>query len=205
MLTKSELRKKAREIRHSLDMQKISEKIVENIKKNEIYKQSKHVMIFYPLKHEVNLLGLLENDNFELHSKQSLNQESRLGLPTQQQETINALNVTRDKTFYLPKVDGENMLVCPYKNGDELTESAFKTLEPITTPINPEILDLVFVPALMVDKHLHRLGYGGGFYDKFLSKHSLKSKKIVAIPSALMVEKLPSEDFDAKIDVTICE
>lgn len=171
MLTKSELRKKAREIRHSLDMEKISEEIVKNIRKNEIYLQAKHVMIFYPLKHEVNLLGLLDDN----------------------------------KNFYLPKVDGENMLVCPYKDGDELTESAFKTLEPLTTPINPEILDLVFVPALMVDKHLHRLGYGGGFYDKFLSKHALKSKKIVAIPSALITQKLPSESFDVKICALISD
>lgn len=171
MQTKSELRKKAKEIRHSLDMKIISEKIVENIKNNEIYKKSQHIMIFYPLIHEVDLLGLLEDD----------------------------------KNFYLPKVDGENMLVCPYKKCDELTISEFKTKEPTTKPISPEILDLVFVPALMVDKDNHRLGYGGGFYDKFLSKHALNSKKIVAIPSALIVKKLPSESFDAKIDVTINE
>lgn len=171
MQTKLELRKKAKEIRHSLNMKKISEKIVENIRKNEIYKQSKNIMIFYPLKHEVDLRGLFEDN----------------------------------KNFYLPKVDGENMLVCPYKNGDKLTESAFKTLEPITTPVNPEIIDLVFVPALMVDENNHRLGYGGGFYDKFLSNHALNSNKIVAIPSALIVKKLPSESFDAKIDAIICE
>lgn len=171
MQTKSELRKKAKEIRNSLDMGKISEKIIKNIKENEIYKQSKNIMIFYPLKHEVNLLELLDDN----------------------------------KNFYLPKVDGENMHVCPYKNGDKLTESTFKTLEPITTAINPEILDLVFVPALMIDEENHRLGYGGGFYDKFLSKHALNSKKIVAIPSALRIKNLPSESFDVKIDVTICE
>lgn len=169
MQTKSELRKKAKEIRHSLDMKKISEKIVENIRKNEIYKQSKNIMIFYPLKHEVDLLGLLEDD----------------------------------KNFYLPKVDGENMLVCPYTKGDELTISEFKTEEPITTPISPELLDLVFVPALLVDEDSHRLGYGGGFYDKFLSKHALNSKKIVAIPNALIVKKLPSESFDIKIHLVI--
>lgn len=171
MPSKKELRIKAKEIRHSLDMEKISEKIVQNIKENEIYKKSQHIMIFYPLKHELNLLGLLEND----------------------------------KNFYLPKVNGEKLLVCPYKKGDELTISDFNTQEPTTKAIDPEILDLVFVPALMVDKNNHRLGYGGGFYDKFLSKHALNSKRIVAIPNALIVEKLPSESFDAKIDVTICE
>ena len=171
MQDKKELRKIAKKIRSSLDIKTISDGIVEQIKQCETYQNAQNIMIFYPLGHEVNLLGLL-NDK---------------------------------KNFYLPKVDGENLLVCPYKSGDELTLSSFKTEEPITKPVSPEILDLVFVPALMVDRHNRRLGYGGGFYDKFLSKNALISKKIVAIPSALLVENLPSEAFDVKIDITICE
>jgi len=171
MQDKKELRKKAKEIRHSLDMENISEKIVENILKLDIYKTAQHIMIFYPLKHEVNLLKLLEDG----------------------------------KNFYLPRVEGEKLLVCPYNKDDELTISKFKTKEPITAPVDANTLDIVFVPALMADKKLHRLGYGGGFYDKFLSKNALNSTKIVAIPNALIVEKLPSEHFDAKIDIIICE
>jgi 5-formyltetrahydrofolate cyclo-ligase len=171
MLTKNELRKKANEIRKSLDMKRISEKIVENISNSEIYKKAQHVMIFYPIGHEVNLLALLKDN----------------------------------KTFYLPKVHGDQLLVCPYREGDKLIISEFKTQEPTTEPIDAEVLDIVFVPALMVDKNLHRLGYGGGFYDRFLSQNAENSTKIVAIPSALITDKLPSESFDAKIDVTICE
>lgn len=172
MQEKKELRKKAKEIRKSLDMEPISEKIVGNIFGLKEYVKSKNIMIFYPLGHEVNLLGLLSD---------------------------------RDKNFFLPRVQGEKLLVCPYKMGDELSLSAFKTQEPITEPVDADILDLIFVPALMVDKHLHRLGYGGGFYDKFLSNHASNATKIVAIPSALMVSKLPSESFDAKIDIVVNE
>jgi len=171
MQDKKALRKLAKEIRSSLDIKTISEGIVKRIKECELYKDSQNVMIFYPLGHEVNLLGLL-NDK---------------------------------KNFYLPKVDGENLLVCPYKSGDKLTISSFKTEEPITEPVSPEILDLIFVPALMVDNHNHRLGYGGGFYDKFLAKNALNSKKIVAIPKTLIVNNLPFDNFDVKIDITICE
>jgi len=153
-------------------MQSVSEKIVKNILSLKEYINFKNIMIFYPLGHEVNLLGLLTDS---------------------------------DKHFYLPRVHGEQLLVCPYKMGDELTLSAFKTQEPTTVPVDADILDLIFVPALMVDKHLHRLGYGGGFYDKFLSKHAKNATKIVAIPSNLMVSKLPSESFDAKIDVVVTE
>ncbi len=171
MNDKNELRKNAKKIRNSLDMETLSEKIMQNIKNSEIYKNAKHVMLFYPLKNEVNLLRLLFDN----------------------------------KTFYLPRVEGQNLLVCPYKYGDELKVSDFKTQEPTTSPVNTEILDLIFVPALMIDKNNYRLGYGGGFYDKFLSKIDKNITKSVAIPSALITEKLPTEDFDVKMDVKFCE
>lgn len=171
MIDKKELRKKAKEIRNSLDIKTISEKIVANIKESKIYKKSKHVMIFYPLKNEVNLIELLKDD----------------------------------KNFYLPKVDREKLLVCPYISGDELSISNFNTKEPQSMPVSAEILDIIFVPALMTDKNNNRLGYGGGFYDKFLAQNAKNATKIVAIPNALITEELPTESFDQKIDVTICE
>lgn len=171
MQDKKELRKKAKKIRMSLDIEKISEAIVQNIQNLKIYQKAVNVMIFYPIGHEVSLLGLLKDK----------------------------------KNFYLPKVQGRDLLVCPYQAGDELTISEFKTEEPLSEPVDPNILDLIFVPALMVDNNLHRLGYGGGFYDIFLSKNCSDATKIVAIPSDLVVDKIPSESFDAKIDVVITE
>lgn len=171
MLTKNELRQKARNIRNSLDMDDLSRKITANIRELDAYKKAKHIMIFYPLKHEVNLLWLLDDN----------------------------------KQFYLPKVIGKDMAVCPYKSGDELTLSEFKTKEPTSAPVNSSIIDIVFVPALMVDENNNRLGYGGGFYDIFLSKYALNAKKITAIPSILKASKLPSENFDAVLDIIITE
>lgn len=119
---------------------------------------------------------------------------------------VNLLQLMNDrKNIYLPKVDGENLLVCPYNEGDELSVSSFRTKEPVSNSVSAEILDLVFVPALMVDKHLHRLGYGGGFYDRFLSNHASHALKIVAIPDVLKVDELPSESFDARIDIVVTE
>jgi len=110
------------------------------------------------------------------------------------------------KQFYLPKVSGNELLVCPYKLGNELVVSKFKTLEPMSEPIcDIGILDLVFIPALMADKRLNRLGYGGGFYDRFLSKVTSSTKKIVTIPKALIVDKIPADDFDELVDLIVCE
>ena len=117
--------------------------ILKLIETNE-YKQAKNIMIFYPMKNEVNLLELLNDSS---------------------------------KTFFLPKIDGKNLLCCEYKNGDELYESCFKTLEPLTKSVNKNQIDLVIVPALCCDKSNYRLGYGGGFYDRFLE--DFKGKTIV--------------------------
>lgn len=171
MLTKDELREKAKQIRSSLEIDKISEKIIETIRSIELYHFAKNIMIFYPLKDEINLLPLLEDD----------------------------------KNFYLPKMQGDELVVCPYRSGDKLAESKFKTQEPLTEPVNPEILDLIFVPALMVDKFFHRLGYGKGFYDRFLSNKSIKAVKIVPIPNMLINDKIPYDEFDVQFDIILDE
>ena len=124
-------------------------------------------MIFYPLKYEINLLPLLEDD----------------------------------KKFYFPKVDGEELLTCPFEKGVEFQESSLHINEPCSNPVNSDILDLIYVPALAVDKHCYRLGYGGGFYDRFLK--GVKAKTVVPIYREFVVEELPHEDFDKHVDEII--
>lgn len=171
MVIKAELRKEAKQIRSSLEMKKISEKIINNIRPTEIYQVAQNIMIFYPLKDEINLLPLLKDD----------------------------------KKFYLPKVRGEELIVCPYKEGDKLAVSEFNTQEPLTEAVSPDILDIIFVPALMVDKAFHRLGYGRGFYDRFLSRIDLRAIKIVPIPSLLIKDEIPFDEFDAQFDIILDE
>lgn len=113
-------------------------------------------------------------------------------------DEVNLLSLLEDdKNFYLPKIDGQNLLCCPYGLGDELCESCFKTKEPLSEPVKDSI-DLVIVPALAVDKNNYRLGYGGGFYDRFLA--DTKCKKIVCIPSQFVVETVFPDEFDVPVD-----
>lgn len=123
------------------------------------------------------------------------------------QDEINLLPLLKDidKNFYLPKVSGDDLLVCPYKEGDQLSVSSFNTQEPLTQPVDPDVLDMIFVPALLADKKFHRIGYGRGFYDRFLNKHALKAIRIVPVPSVLVVDELPSDEFDAQFDVILDE
>lgn len=162
-MDKANLRIKAKNIRKTLDIESISREICKKIRNHDIYKSSKNVMIFYPMKYEINLLGLL-GDN---------------------------------KNFYFPKVQCKDLCVCPYS--PNLKKSELNIYEPCTEPVNPEILDLIFVPALMVDKEKYRLGYGGGFYDRFLSKYP-EIKTIVPVAKEFIIEKLPHDNFDIKAD-----
>ena len=100
-MNKPQLRKWAKIKRSELDMDSLSLILAEKLKQTEEYKNANNIMIFYPLKDEVNLLSLLDDET---------------------------------KTFYLPKIDGDNLLCCKYKKGEPLCESSFHTMEPITTP-----------------------------------------------------------------------
>ena len=142
-----------------------SYRLVHKLIETDEYKQAKNIMLFYPIKNEVNLLELLQDNS---------------------------------KTFYLPKVDGQKLLCCEYKNGDILCESCFKTLEPTSKPIDKNIIDLVIVPALCCDKNNFRLGYGGGFYDRFLADY--KGKTVVCLPKELVIDTIYPDEFDIAVD-----
>ena len=72
---------------------------------------------------------------------------------------------------------------------------------------NKTVPDLIFVPLVGYDNNLNRLGYGGGFYDRYFEKNS-KKKKIIKIGLAFSfqkIKKLPVNKFDKKIDRIITE
>ncbi len=122
---------------------------------------------------------------------------------------VDMLSMTKDKTkhFYLPRVEGDSMVVCPYKRGDALKTSGFGVKEPLTEPVSPEILDIILVPALMASRNFVRIGYGKGYYDSFLNENQkiLKAYRIVPVPSVLTVGNIQGEEHDAFFDVIIDE
>ena len=167
-MDKKYLRKWARGKRNELDMVAISIMLVEKLVQTKEYKNSKNVMLFYPLEKEVNLLPLLED---------------------------------KTKNFYLPRINDNELECCKYSKGDELCESCFHTKEPICEACEISNVDLVVVPALACDKDNYRLGYGGGFYDRFLK--DFKGKKVVCIPKELIVSTVYPESHDIKMDLIL--
>ncbi|MBQ3312133.1 5-formyltetrahydrofolate cyclo-ligase [bacterium] len=168
MNIKIDYRVKAKEIRKTLDIKKIGIDLCDKLKKLPQYSDARDIMLFYPMKYEIDVLSLMSEKN---------------------------------KNFYLPRIKGDILEVCPYKNGDTLEMSSFKTMEPISNAVEPSKLDIVVVPALMADKQNYRLGYGKGFYDRFLNTTFAKS--IVLVAKELIVDKLPVEKHDKPVDFVI--
>ncbi len=165
-MNKEELRKKIKALHKTLSFD--SNSLADKLAQAKEYKQAKNIMLFYPLKDEVNLLSLLKD---------------------------------KSKNFFLPKVDGENLLCCPYGEGDELCVSCFKTMEPVSPAYDKSLIDFVIVPALCCDKNNYRLGYGGGFYDRFLK--NFRGTKAVCLPKELIVETVFPESHDVPVDIVI--
>ena len=170
MTEKQQLRLWAKKLRSNLDMETISRILADKLKRRKEYQESKNIMLYYPLKDEVNLLELVEDDS---------------------------------KEFYLPKINGDNLLCCKFDKNTKLCESCFKTMEP---DINKSsIPDIIIVPALAVDEKNYRLGYGKGFYDRFLKKINNSVKTIVCIPKQLVVKTIFPNEYDIPVDKIITD
>ena len=109
------------------------------------------------------------------------------------------------KNFFLPKVAGDKLLVCPYDCNTQLEKSELKIYEPCSTPQNSSIIDFAIIPCLMADRTKNRLGYGKGFYDRFIPLLSPECIKIAPVPFSLIVDTLPTEEHDCKVDLIVSE
>ena len=87
----------------------------------------------------------------------------------------------------------------------ELTPAGYGLLEPLSSAhvVLPEELDFIIVPALTYDLHGYRLGKGGGYYDRYLSKSKAFTAGITR--QRLLRDTLPREAHDIPVDCIVTE
>jgi 5-formyltetrahydrofolate cyclo-ligase len=104
------------------------------------------------------------------------------------------------KQVAVPKVYGDEMRFICLTDLTQVETGYAGIPEPIADePIADDPAALVLMPGLAFDKEGHRIGYGGGFYDKFLNAEP--THPTVALCYAFqMVEDLPTEEFDVPVD-----
>ena len=106
------------------------------------------------------------------------------------------------KEFYVPIVRGKEMYFTLYQ--DKMIKNKYGIDEPIDKQeINKEFLDLMIVPLVGYDANCYRLGYGGGYYDKYISKINDKCVKLALAYELQIVENIKSEIHDIKVDFII--
>jgi 5-formyltetrahydrofolate cyclo-ligase len=86
-----------------------------------------------------------------------------------------------------------------YQRGDELTTGTFQCRWPINGMEHQGNLDLIICPGLAFSKDGARLGYGGGYYDRFLIQHPKAWKAALALPFQVFPE-VPSNKHDYKMN-----
>jgi 5-formyltetrahydrofolate cyclo-ligase len=106
------------------------------------------------------------------------------------------------KKVALPSVEGESLTFYELSSGRYLVKGRFGIMEPL--PYGPvDRMDLLVVPGVAFDKQGYRLGYGKGYYDKFLVGKSVFS--IGLAYSFQLLEGLPSGEHDRKLDAIATE
>ena len=106
----------------------------------------------------------------------------------------------------LPVIENKkNMNFYNWSFNKPLTLNSYGIPEPIKSKII--IPDIVLVPMVAFDNMLFRIGYGGGFYDRYFAKIE-KKKKILKIGLAYSfqkVNKVPANKYDKKLDIILTE
>ena len=116
--------------------------------------------------------------------------------------TSEILSISNKKIF-VPKLIKNEMYMAEY-DVNELEINKFGILEPIKNKFYvPNETDVIICPALACDYNFYRLGYGKGFYDKFLSKYNCI--KILPIPAVLISENIGHDKFDIQMDIIVTE
>ena len=118
-------------------------------------------------------------------------------------DTFELISKLKDKNIYAPRIEKQEINF--YKlDLNNLKMNKYHILEPLGTDKITNFQDtVILVPGLMFDQTGNRLGYGGGYYDKFLSNKSLF--KIGICYQELLIPKLEVEEHDIKMDMIITE
>lgn len=178
MKDKKTIREEILDIRKKLKKEEIkdlSETICDIVQKLKIYKEAEDVCLYMPINNETDVRYLAET--------------ARNG----------------GKRVWLPKVIGSEMEFYAYDEGTKLIEGAYNIQEPESDNIlKPDETTLVIMPGAAFSEHRDRIGYGGGYYDKYLEKHP-KCMTMAVCYSFQIVDELPAEEHDIKPQVIVSE
>jgi 5-formyltetrahydrofolate cyclo-ligase len=181
---KSELRQKLLAKLLSLtkeELKRRSENVERILSELPLYKEAQVVMVYYPLKGEVNVLEMIRK---------------ALGL---KRFCFPVMDLAKKELY---SFEVQNLT-------EDFVKGPFGVMQPDigkTKEVDIKEIDMVIVPGLAFDRQKNRLGRGAGFYDRFLKRITPPTKKVGVAFDFQIIEDLPVHfPFDEKVDIVVSE
>lgn len=175
-MDKTALRREIREKKKAMSAEEIEERsarLGELFAETEAYRNAKTIYGYMPYNQEVRTVPILER-------------------------------AIRDgKKIAVPKVYGDTMRFIYLEDLTQVANSDMGIPEPVADePVADDKTALVLMPGLAFDEAGHRIGYGGGFYDKFLNAEP-DHPTVALCYDFQMFDHLDTEEFDIPVDLVI--
>ena len=151
----------------------VSERIHENLKKNSSFVNAQNIACYFPIGSEVDTHDIM----------------------------LDVLE--QGKSLLLPKIIGDNIEFHIVSNLEKLEKGRFEIMEPKDSCERTKKIDCVLIPTVGVSKSGVRLGYGHGYYDRFLL--STDAMKISLTYSKQVIKSIPNDSHDIKMDWIVTE
>lgn len=175
---KKVIRKEILSIRKKMtesEVSDLSKLICESIIKTDIFKACQNICIYSPINNEVDVFYLIEDC------------------------------LLNNKSIYLPKTLEEDIEFYKFTSKNELTVGRYNILEPVSDiKLIPDSNTLIIMPGSVFSISKDRIGYGGGYYDRYLSNYPMCKTLAVAYDFQVL-PSIPIESHDQKTDTIITD
>ena len=181
-MNKNIIRREIAKLRNNLkleDKKILDEKIFKFLIESDFYKKSKRIFIYVSYNNEVDTKEIID------------------------------YSLKNDKEIYVPKINIEDktMKAIRIHSLSELYVNKYGILEPDIVDKNYIESDfgLIVLPGIAFDKVGNRIGYGGGYYDKYLSVLECKVNKVALAYGFQVIDNIEVEEHDIKLDYVITD
>lgn len=186
-MTKTQIRMKMRKERNSLlatEQTELNKSIYKKLYDLDVYHKSSTLFTYVSFQSEINTIAIIDQAFRE------------------------------KKQIYIPRVEGKEMEFYKIDSMDSLSISSMGIKEPYQDEtkrftgrgesLNHKEMQLMFLPGLAFDILGNRIGYGAGYYDRYLQRHSKDTFiKIAFAYEFQILDKINAENHDVKADIII--
>lgn len=121
---------------------------------------------------------------------------------------LNVMDITntdRNYIFALPKISNDDMVFLKYDNKTVLSRNNYGIMEPSNKiTVESDKKTLILIPSIALDMRGYRLGYGKGYYDKFIKNNKICIKMGIAM-ERFILNLLPNQKHDLKLNYIASE